>query len=43
MKGIRVYQGANINAWGLVVCNFFGRPVTQEQVQHFENELVKKA
>lgn len=43
MRGIRVFRGATIQAWGIVTCNFFGRPINQEDISKFEFELVKKA
>ncbi|XP_066920100.1 protein argonaute-2-like [Clytia hemisphaerica] len=43
MKNIRVFQGANIQAWGMVVCNFFGRPFEEDSAWRFEEELIKKA
>ena len=43
MRGKRVYQAANIKAWGLLVCNFIGRPFSNEDAGKFQSELVKAA
>lgn len=40
MKGIRVYIGAEIKAWGFVV---FNRCINEGAAGKFEQELVKMA
>jgi len=43
MRGKRVFQGANIKAWGLLICNFFGKPFSRDDAYKFQTELVKAA
>lgn len=42
MKGIRLYRGAKINCWGLVVYSS-GRPMQTNAILKFQDELIRTA